>query len=160
MASNEGKFDGEQNESFSLDSEYNVDRVYMRATNSKGFSGSSRVAFPPMVLAQIAAIVQNKRTSYTQNSEFIRDAVYHRIAYWLGKGLDDLPDNGAMRLAAVEDEEYTTQQWRHLSELRKKQVSEATADHRKRLYEEVEADLEAVPYYLTDVIEALRRLLP
>lgn len=153
------QYEGEAYEGFELNN-YSVDKTYMRATNKFGVGQNQRTTFPAAVLAQAASVVQSKATPYRSIADLVRDGLYHRIAHWQNKNYEDLPDHGAMRLVAAEEEAATIAQWETLLELRKDTMNRASSAHKKRLYDEIMQDLEAVPPYLTDIIEGLRKLLP
>lgn len=59
--------------------DYDPGRFYIGSTNKKGFHGAVRVAVPPDVAREIAAIVQGGNFPYRTANDFIRDAAMHNL---------------------------------------------------------------------------------
>lgn len=65
------------------DLEYKENRFYTHSTNRKGFKDTVRIPLPPNVLAQMNAIVQQRKVAdYKTVQDLVRDAIIHRLK-WL-----------------------------------------------------------------------------
>ena len=68
---------------------YAPDQFYTRSTNEKGFSTKMRVNLSPAINAAVMEMVHSKEFSaYHSVSDFIRDAVMHRLQYLREHGAD------------------------------------------------------------------------
>lgn len=72
--------------------EYSPDKVYAAASDKRGHNERATVRCPPELLAGIAvAVGKRSLPEYDSVSDFIRDAMYHRLHYWqerLGQDFD------------------------------------------------------------------------
>jgi hypothetical protein len=64
------------------DSSYDPNKFYTEGSDKSGRGDPTSVRFPPQTASAIAALVQSgKIDAYRTTSEFVRDAVIHRLQY-------------------------------------------------------------------------------
>lgn len=61
---------------------YDIDTVYIRATDGKGHSMNVQTPLSTNMHAAVMTIVNHEQTKYRSIQDFIRDAVTHRARYW------------------------------------------------------------------------------
>jgi hypothetical protein len=61
---------------------YDIDTVYIRATDGKGHSVNVQAPLSTNIHAAVMTIVNHEATKYRSVQDFIRDAVAHRARYW------------------------------------------------------------------------------
>jgi len=91
---------------------YDPNKFYTETTDKTGRGDPTTVRIPPQASASIAALVQSaKIDAYQTYSDFIRDAVIHRLHY-IGEALGDLTILQNIRLQMMLSEEVTAQKQR------------------------------------------------
>lgn len=72
-----------------LNRDYSIDKFYTGSSDGKGHTTRMRVSIPPSVAALIGAVIESKRIpQYRRFTDFVRDAVQHRL-HWVAEHLDD-----------------------------------------------------------------------
>jgi hypothetical protein len=66
--------------------EYDAGKFYTRATDTKGFSSTIRVAIPPEVMGRILDLCE-RVPQYKGSRDFARDAIVHRLHYLAEAGV-------------------------------------------------------------------------
>lgn len=61
---------------------YDIDTVYIRATDGKGHSVNVQVPMSTNIHAAVMTVVNHEATKYRSAQDFIRDAITHRARYW------------------------------------------------------------------------------
>lgn len=71
--------DAEGNEIAQMAKGYDVRKIFTRSVDSKGHSDKVQVKMVSSQVSLISKWVEDRRTKYRSNQDFIRDAVYHRL---------------------------------------------------------------------------------
>lgn len=88
---------------------YDPDTVFLRATDQKGHSVNVQCPVSTNIYGQVQAIVTHPHTKYRSVQDFIRDAVAHRLRYWV-----DVEKSGRIEHLPGAAEAYETERMRSL----------------------------------------------
>src|SRR3990167_1708695 len=61
--------------------DYHPDKFYVSASDSRGHNQPLQVYIPPQVHAMIRGLIESKEFPFRSNSDFVRDAIRHRLQY-------------------------------------------------------------------------------
>ena len=91
-------------------STYDMDKFYTTAKDTKGFSASMHTRIPPTIETQISRLVHSKRFEELQTpSDFVRDAIFHRLTY-LSDKVNDSPLSNVLRTVRMIQERINAEQ--------------------------------------------------
>jgi Arc/MetJ-type ribon-helix-helix transcriptional regulator len=70
---------------------WSEDEVYTAATDKRGHSEDLHVRVPPDVARKIEVLIEARvHPKLRTRSDFVRDAIYHRLHYWQERGIPHL----------------------------------------------------------------------
>jgi hypothetical protein len=72
-------------------SSYDPDRIYSQSVDAKGHSALLHVRVKPWIASKISELIAARKLDYKTPQDFVRDALVHRLHYWLQeKNLEEL----------------------------------------------------------------------
>ena len=140
--------DAEGNEIAQMAKGYDVRKIFTRSVDSKGHSDKVQVKMVSSQVSLISKWVEDRRTKYRSNQDFIRDAVYHRLHQMneiYGEGQPVTTDvRVELLIAQMETEELDDQRIDDALKMASKRLAKQIADKRWERVLEIISELETM----------------